>query len=94
MRRFQAWQGQVFVHRQGHHIARSAAIEIAGAGMVDGMIAPPAIVGGKSEQAGENPDCIVRFTDLKNEPCPQSWKMMKVRTRKPAASTESARVNR
>ena len=31
----------------------------------------------------------MRF-DGRNEPCAQSWKTMKVRTRKPAASSESA----
>ena len=25
------------------------------------------------------------FVDLKNEPCPQSWEMMKMRTRNPPA---------
>jgi hypothetical protein len=31
----------------------------------------------------------VRF-DFRNEPCAQSWKTMKVRSRKPAATAESA----
>jgi hypothetical protein len=32
--------------------------------------------------------------DLKNEPCPQSWKIIKILTIKPAASTDKSKVSR
>jgi hypothetical protein len=32
--------------------------------------------------------------ELRNDPCPASWKTMKIRIRNPAATMESARVRR
>ncbi len=40
-----------------------------------------------------NPQKSLAFRDLKNEPCPQSWKMIKARTTKPAASMTSGIVS-
>ena len=34
-----------------------------------------------------NPTMSLAVLERKNEPWPQSWKMMKIRTMKPAAST-------
>src|SRR5881628_3803499 len=39
-----------------------------------------------------NPVMSLAFRDLKNEPCPQSWKMMKTRTRNAPARIASGAV--
>jgi hypothetical protein len=38
------------------------------------------------------PTIILTFSVLKNEPCPQSWNMIKIRIRKPHARNVSRRV--
>jgi hypothetical protein len=45
--------GQVLVDRQGRDVAGAAAVEIAGAAVVDGVIVAPVRKGLKDEQPGE-----------------------------------------
>ena len=36
---------------------------------------------------------LLKRGDLKNDPCPQSWKMIKIRTKNPAARIDNAKVS-
>ncbi len=67
---FPGGQSQVLVHRQSHHIAGATAIKVAGAGVVDGVVAAPAIVGGESEQAGEDPHGIIGLSRFEKRAVP------------------------
>ena len=39
------------------------------------------------------PTVLLALFDLKKEPCPQSWKIMKTRTRKSAANAANPKVS-
>ena len=89
-----AGQREVLVHRQRVDIADAATFEVAGAGVVDGVAAPPSVVGRQRQRAdARGPTQSLAARRRKKEPCPQSCWIMKRRTRKPAAGTATSRLS-
>ena len=78
-------QREIFAHGQRIDVADAAAVEIAGAGMMHGVGAPPEIIGRQRQHADDAADPVVGRALRKNEPCPQSCWIMNSRTRNPAA---------
>ncbi len=52
-------EGLVFGDGEGVHVAHAAPVEVAGGGMVDGMVVAPLVVGGEGDQPGEDAPEVV-----------------------------------
>ena len=75
-------------------VALAAAVEVPGGAVVDGMVVAPVGERLEDEQAGDpaDPDGCRAWLG-RNEPWVQSWKTMKVRSRKPEVGIASARTS-
>ena len=70
---------------QRHHVTDTATVEVSRRRVVHSVLMAPAAEGREHEHAEHGAGALA-FRDGSSEPCAQSWKITKVRTRNPAAT--------